>query len=204
VPALVGPIVGFSLGVVLAWLCRGEAAREDDAVGSARVVVAGLFAVLVFAPACAYFVIFAGDWALFYLADSRSVPSALLLVLVVVDALAVVSGFWAGYQAARRRASSLLLALGVGPAAAAAAVLLAFLPRLRVDGTFNQVSARFGTRPAAGGPLGYAVLWMGAMIALGMVIAARAEPRRLDDRPRPPPPAEPDGRRALLGRPRQT
>jgi hypothetical protein len=183
VPALVGPIVGFTLGVLLSWLCRGEAPREDDAAGRARARVAALFAALVFAPACAYFVIFAGDWALFYLTDSRGVPSALLLVLVVLDAAAVVAGFWAGYQAARRQEGRTLLGLGLGPGAAAAAISLSFLSQLRVDGTFHQVSARFGTRPVAGGPLGYAILWMGAMLVAGLVIAGRA----LVDKPRPAP-----------------
>jgi hypothetical protein len=61
------------------------------------------------------------------------------------------------------------------------------------------VSARFGTRPVAGSPLGYAILWMDTMIVTGMVIAARA----LADRPRPPPRIEPgneEGRPTLLGR----
>jgi hypothetical protein len=118
---------------------------------------------------------------------------------VVIDALAVVAGFRAGYAAARKRMDRALLALGVAPAAAAIAFLLGFLSRLRVDGTFNQVSARFGTRPVAGGPLGYAILWMGAMIVAGMVIAARA----LGDRPRAAPKAAPptEGtRQPLLGR----
>jgi hypothetical protein len=190
VPALLGPVVGFALGVVLAWLCRVDAPREDVAAGRARAWVAGLFAALVFAPACAYFLIFAGDWSLFYLADSRAVPSALVLVLVLVDAAAVLGGFLAGYRAARsgaRAAERVLIALGAVPAVMAVAVVLAFFARLGVDGTFNQVSARFGTRPVAGGPLGYAILWMGAMIVAGLWIAGRA----LADRPRPEEPVEP-------------
>ena len=188
-PALVGPIVGFTLGVLLAWLGRGEAPREDSAAGRARALVAALFAWLTFAPACAYFVVFACDWALFYLADSRAVPSALLLVLVAIDAAAVMTGFWVGHRTARRgpAADPALLALGAGPAAVAVALLLAFVGRLGVDGTFHQVSARFGTRAVAGGPLGYAILWMNAMIVGGVVIAARAltaRPRALAARPR--------------------
>ncbi len=212
-PALIGPIVGVVLGVALAWLCRGEAPREDptDGRARARARVVALFGALVFAPACAYFLVFACDWALFYLVDSRAVPSALLLLLGILDAGAVMGGFWAGYRAARRRtaaADRALLALGVGPGFAALALVFAFLARLRVDGTFNQVSARFGTRPVAGGPLGYAILWMGAMIVAGMVIAARA----LADRPHPPSRAEPrepsetgqpNPRSALLGRKRR-
>ena len=200
-PALVGPIVGFALGVVLTWFCRAEAPREDDATGRARAAAVALFAALVFAPACAYFVIFAGDWALLYLVDSHAVPSALLLVLVVVDAAAVIGGFWAGYQSARRRADRVLFALGAAPAAVAAMMVLAFLAPLREDGTFHQVSARFGTRPVAGGPLGYAILWMGALIIAGMVITARA----LAERPAHPPriephePGAPQARPTLLG-----
>jgi hypothetical protein len=223
VPALVGPIVGFALGVLLSWLCRHEAARGDDRSERARAVVAALLGGLVFGPACAYFLIFAGDWALFYLIDSRTVPSALLLVLVVIDAASVVAGFQAGHRAARRRADRALLALLAGPAALAGAVLLLFLERLRVDGTVHQVSARFGTRPVAGGPLGYAILWMSAMVTLGVLVAARA----LADRPAPaprvgpkasesvedggsghpptvPPEAPPTARPALLGRRRRS
>jgi hypothetical protein len=188
VPALVGPIVGFALGVLLSWLSRREAARGDETPGRARVAVVALLGGLVFAPVCAYFVVFAGDWALFYLTDSRAVPSALLLVLVVVDAVSVVGGFQAGHRAARRRADRALLALLAGPAAVAATVVLSFLERLRVDGTYHQVSARFGTRPVAGGPLGYAILWMSAMVTLGVLIAARALADRPDS-PRVTPPS---------------
>ena len=200
-PALIAPLVGFALGVALAWLCRVEAAREDASVGRARMRVAALFAALVFAPACAYFVAFAADWSLFYLVDGRAVPSALLLVLVFVDAGAVVGGFQAGYHAARagtRTADRALLVLGAVPAAVACAVAMAFLGRLRVDGTFHQVSERFGTRPVAGGPLGYAILWMGGMIVAGMVIAAQA----LGARP-PPGPSAPAPPVAPVAPPKQ-
>jgi hypothetical protein len=143
-------------------------------------MVAALFGGLVFAPVCAYFVLFAPDWALFYLVDSRAVPSALLLLLVVADACAVVLGFWAAYRAARARSDRTLVALGATPAAAAGAIVVAFLAPLRVDGTFQQVSAGFGTRGVAGGPLGWSVLWMSAMIAAGAVISGQA----LDNRNR--------------------
>jgi hypothetical protein len=213
VPALVAPLVGFALGVLLAGLCRGEAPRDGEGEGLLRARVAGLFAALVYAPVCAYFVVFAGDWAIFYLDDSRSIPSALWLVLIVVDAVAVVAGFTAAYRAARRRQDRTLLALGAAPAALALAVVLWSVARLRVDGTFHQVEARFGTRPVAGGPLGYAILWMGAMTVAGVVVAARALAGRAllesrSDAGAPgesgaSSPPEPGGRPALLGRQRR-
>jgi hypothetical protein len=202
VPALVGPFVGFALGVLLAWLCQAEAPREDERAFRGRAQVVALFAALVFAPACAYFLIFAGDWSLSYLVDSRAVPSAVSLLLVVLDAALVVAGFTAGYRAARQRAERALLALGIVPGAAALTLVLGLLSRLRVEGTFHQVSARFGTQPVAGGPLGYAILWMDAMVIAGVVIAARA----LAERPRRAAPVEnpeqgaPQPRAPLLGR----
>jgi hypothetical protein len=73
------------------------------------------------------------------------------------------------------------------PAAIAAVMVLAFLSKLRVDGTFHQVTASFGTQPVAGGPLGWGILWMGAMIAAGFGVAAHVLGER--ERPRPPMPA---------------
>jgi len=201
VPLLVGPLLGLALGSALAFVCRAEALREDEAAFRARAIVAALFAALVYAPACAYFVVFAGDWALFYLVDSASVPSAVELCVVVADAALVVAGFVAGHRAARLRRERALAALVLAPLAVVAAMLATFQGRLRVEGTFHQITSRFGTQPVAGGPLGWAILWMGAMIVAGFVIAARV----LTERPRlarPAPPA-PEGPKPLLGRSRR-
>ena len=197
-PALLAPLVGFSLGVLLAWLGRAEAPREDAGVGQARRRVAALYGALVFAPACAYFVVFACDWALFYLVDGRAVPSALLLVLVVVDAVAVPAGFHAAHRllrSGRFDADRLTLAIGAAPAVVSVAVGLAFLNRLRVDGTYHQVTQSFGTRPVAGGPLGWAILWMGAMIVAGLVVAMQVLTSR------PPAPAPPEAPKPVVKAP---
>lgn len=201
-PALLGPLVGFALGVTLAWIARGEADRDDDQGMRARAAVVALFGAVVFAPVCAYFLIFAGDWSLFYLVDSRAVPSALGLLLVVLDAAIVPLGFIAARRAGRRRAYRALGALGGAPAMMAFALLLIFFPKLHIEGTFHQVRSDFGTQPVAGGPLGYAILWMNAMLVAGFVMTIRA----LTERPAPPPPSEPadpdapEARPKLLGR----
>lgn len=201
VPLLVGPFVGLALGAALAWIGRVEAPREDDAAFRARAAVAALFAALCFAPACAYFVIFAGDWSLFYLIDERTVPSAIELIVILADAALPIAGFAIGHRAARRRADRVILALIAAPAAIAAVTVLASLPRLRIEGTFHQVGSHFGTQPVSGSPLGWSILWMGAMISAGFVIAARALAERPPaPRPPAPAPAEPDARRPLLGR----
>jgi hypothetical protein len=174
VPAFAGPLVGFSLGVALAWLGRAAAERDDDRRRARRTLLVALFAALVFAPACAYFVLFAPDWAIAYLIDQRAVPSAAILALLLADAGAVVAGFVAGRYAGQRRAVRALAVLGILPASIAVLLVLAFLRELLIDGTFHEVLNHFGTRPVLGGPLGYAVAWMDAMIALGFALTARA------------------------------
>lgn len=172
-PAVVGPFVGFALGVMLAWICRADAPREEARILRDHAMVAALFGAMVFAPVCAYFLIFWGDWSYVYLVDKSRVPSALELVLVLADAALVVLGFLAGQAAAKRRAERVLVALGAVPACAALTIVLVLFSRLRVEGTFHQVEAHFGTQKVAGRPLGYAIAWMNAMVAAGVVLAAR-------------------------------
>lgn len=170
-PALVGPFVAFLLGVALAWLGREH---DDDRVLSPRTAIVALFASLVFAPVSAYFLIFAGDWSFGYLLDTRAVPSAVELCLVLLDAALVLAGLLAGRAAVRRRSDRGLLALGVFPSLVIVGLLFAFFPRLRVEGTYHQVKSAFGTEPVAGGPLGYAILWMDGLLVAGFVLTVRA------------------------------
>ena len=204
-PALVGPFVGFTLGAALAWLCRVEALRESEAGFRARLAVVALFGALVVAPACGYFLVFAGDWSLFYLVDSRAVPSAALLVLTVLDAALVPLGFALAHRAAQRRAARALGLFVTAPAVVAGSIVLAFFSRLHLVGTTHQIASRFGTEPLAGSPLGWAVLWMGAMVAAGFAVAARS----LAERPPPvratlPAGAQVTARPTFLGRSRRS
>jgi hypothetical protein len=193
--------VGFVLGAALAWLARGEALRRDDSGWGARAAIAALYGALVYAPACAYFLIFAGDWSLAYVIDSRTIPSAAGLALALLDAAAVPLGLLAARRALGRRSSRAPMLLGVVPAVLAVGLILALFPRLRVEGTFHQVRSDFGTQPVAGGPLGYAILWMNGMIVAGFLTAVRAMSGRGIDRAKEPvaeaPPAAPQ---SYLGR----
>ena len=171
-PAMLGPLAGFALGVLLAWL-RGEDADREGSRDRALAIVA-LFAVLVFAPVNTYFLAFAGDWSFAYLIDSNTIPSALGLCLIVVDAALVVAGF----ALARRYDRSRPLGAALGLLGAAAGILLivvlALLDRLRIDATFHQFRGDFGAQPIAGGPLGYALIWMDGILLAGVVLTARA------------------------------
>ena len=171
-PALLGPLVGFALGVLLAWL-RGEDMDRESSRGYVTTVV-GLFAVLVFAPVNAYFLIFAGDWSFAYLVDSHTIPSALGLCLIGADAALVVAGFTLARRYTRARAFGVVLALVGVPAGLVMVTILALLDRVQIDATYLQFRGDFGAQPIAGGPLGYALLWMDGILCAGMVLTARA------------------------------
>ena len=70
-PGLVAPLVAFALGVVFALHARAGAERYDDLERRAAVRIVLLFGALVLAPVTAYFVAFAGDWSLGYLAEAQ-------------------------------------------------------------------------------------------------------------------------------------
>ena len=198
-PALLGPVFGFVLGIAFGWIRAAESQPRGGVGPRGGLLATVLFGALVFVPINAYFVAFAGDWALSYLVDSRGVPSALLLVLVLVDGAAVPAGFLLAGRLARTRSLGAVLVAGAVPGAVALLALLAFARRLRIDATYKQYSLDFGTQPIAGGPLGYAVLWMLAMLAVGFVVTARAlrAPRRIEPAP------EPEPRLPRLGSPRR-
>jgi hypothetical protein len=173
VPAPIAPLLAFALGIVLAWLCRPDADPEAPLWDRPTIAVA-LYALLVYAPAAAYFLLFAGDWSFAYLVDNRDVPSAVSLLLVLFDAAALVFGFTLGRRALRRRSLAALGWLTLAPMAVAVGFVLVLHRRLGVDATFDQVESDFGLRPLPGSPLGYAILWMDALVVAGAVFTARA------------------------------
>ncbi|AKT39398.1 hypothetical protein [Chondromyces crocatus] len=218
-PAFVAPLIGFALGALLAWI-RGAAplqpfarsqpggtawqALRDHGVsgmGTARtaearsLALATLFGLLVFTPICAYFLTFAPDWSFAYLIDSRRVPSALELLLLIADAAAVPAGFLAMERAGEHRSFRATGSLVGAPLALAALLVLLLGKRLTVEGTYRQIQGDFGVGAVAGGPLGYALLWMHGLLIAGLVLTAQAllngrrsakRPPREGDAPRRP------------------
>ena len=190
-PLPLGPLVGFALGALLALFAPGASLADIGPAHPRPRLLVGLFAALVFAPFCAYFLAFAGDWSLAYLADSRSVPSALLLLLVVLDAASVLVGYSVGRRSMGRRSLRAVTALIAVPLGVALVFVVVLYGRLRIDGTYHQVRGDFGTQPVAGGPLGYALVWMFGLLAAGFGLTLRLfrERPQLSDTPAPRPPA---------------
>jgi hypothetical protein len=174
-PAPLAPFIGFALGVAFAWCARDELARSQSAagIGSRSLVIVTLFATIVFAPIAGYFLAFEADWSYAYLIDTRRIPSALELALVLVDAASVPIGFAVAASYARGRRLAPVLTLGTSPALFVAACIALAAGRFGVQATYTQFHGDFGTRPASGSSLGHALLWMDALLVLGAVWTAR-------------------------------
>ncbi len=182
-PVPIAPLLGLAIGAALA-IATGAPAESER---PRAIALVGLFAVLVFAPACAVPLVLAEDWAFAYLVDGADVPSAIELVLVATDAAALVAGYaWASdpVRSTSRREAALL----AGVPAALAVVVAAVLARAwRVDGTYHEVQGGFGTEPVVGGRLGYVLAWTLAVVVAGAAFTAhrlRAH-RSGSDAPRP-------------------
>ena len=174
-PAPLAPLIGFALGVAFAWWAREELAKAASGagIGSRSLVIVALFAALVFAPIGAYFLAFEADWSYAYFIDTRRIPSALQLALVLVDAASVPVGFVVAASFAKNRKLVPLLILAGAPLVFCLSCLAATAGRLGIQATYAQYHGDFGTRPVSGSSLGYALLWMDSLLALGVAWTGR-------------------------------
>lgn len=173
-PAFVAPLLAFVLGLAFAWSASEELASDPTSVlGSRSLVVATLFSVLVFAPAAGYFVAFHGDWAFAFLVDTRRLPSAVILALVLIDAVMVPIGFVVGAPLARQRRLKKLLSVAAIPSFVALMLMLILSHRLGSSATYAQFHGDFGVRSVAGTPLGYALVWMNGVLATAVALTVR-------------------------------
>lgn len=173
-PVFVAPLLGFVLGIVFAWSAIGELTAEPGTVwGSRGLQISALFGLLVFAPVAGYFAAFDTDWAFAYLVSARSIPSAIVLSLVILDAVSVPLGFVIGAPHARRRRIGPTLVLAGVPVALVALAVLALSGRLGMAASYDQFHGDFGTRSIAGTALGYALVWMDGVLAVALALTVR-------------------------------
>jgi len=174
VPAYLAPFVGFSIGVLFSWAAGEELTRASGPLGSTRsLMIVVLFAFLIFGPMAGYFLAYATDWSLAYLVDGRHVPSALMLVGVLLDVAVVLLGFAVGAGQVRQRRLGALGALGGVPLLVAALVGAGLGKRLWQYGTYAQVARGGGAAPLPGSPVGYAVLWFLLCLVAGVAWTTR-------------------------------
>lgn len=184
-PIPFAPLVGFVLGVMLAWIAREDFAREEGPLIASRpVAVATAFAVLVYAPIVGYFVTFHGDWAYLYVWAWSRIPSAIDLTLVLVSCASVPIGLMASSHAARAKKLGAVVWFGGVPTVLTAGLSAWSARRLSVSATYAQFHGDFGTEPIASSALGRGVLWMAIVGALGITWAIRSLARTGDSRRR--------------------
>lgn len=164
-PAPTAPLFGFVLGIAFAWAASDELQRAAGTAGANRsLILVTLFSLLCFAPVAVYFLAFVPDWSYAYLVDPERLPNAVDLALALLDAASVPAGFVVATRSAGSKRLGSLLRLAAAPGLLALAFLVVCLPRLSVHATFAQYHGDFGTRSVAGSPLGYALLWMAAVL----------------------------------------
>ena len=169
VPAPLTPLLGFALGVACAWAAVGDLGRSTSGLGGRALLVTMAYALLVFAPVAGYFVAFEPDWSFAYFVDSERLPAVVPIAVVLLAAASVPAGFLAAAADARAHRLGRVLRKAAVPAFLATTFLLATFSRLSVHANYAQFHGDFGTRGVAGGPLGYALIWM-----LGVLAAATA------------------------------
>ena len=173
-PAPLTPLLGFALGVACAWASMGDLGRSASGLGGRALLVTTAYALLVFAPIAGYFVAFEPDWSFAYFVDSERLPAAVPMAVVLLAAASVPAGFLATIADARAHRLGRVLRLGAIPALLSAVLLLATFSRLSVHANYAQFHGDFGTRGVAGGPLGYALIWMLGVLATATAWTLRA------------------------------
>jgi len=173
-PAFVAPLLGFVIGIAFAWSAADEIASDPTSVlGTRSLVVVALFSVLVFAPATGYFVAFDGDWAFAYVVNTLRLPSAVVLALVLINAISVPLGFVVAAPHARRHKLKKLLSIAAIPTFIVMILVLLSARRLGTAASYAQFHGDFGTRSVAGTPLGYALVWMNSVLAAAVALTIR-------------------------------
>jgi hypothetical protein len=174
-PIPLAPLIGLALGAGLAWVAGPELARDDGPISLSRpFLVVAAFALLVWLPAVGYFLACHADWSYLYVVPSQHVPAAVDMALALLAAAAVAGGFRLAAPAVRRRRPGPVVALVIVPGAVSAITCVLAARRLAVSGTFAQFHGDFGTEPIVASTLGKGVLFMGAVVAVGVAWVVRA------------------------------
>ena len=171
---LPAPLYGFTLGVLFAWTARQDIARGAQAALAGRsLAIVALYAVLVFGPACAYFLVLEPDWAGAYLFDAGRRARLVSVAGTLLALVSVPAGFLTAAPATRARRTTTVLRLGSVSALLAVAVTLALVPRLSVRATYAEFHGDFGTEAVAASPLGWGLLWVGLVLGLATFYVSR-------------------------------
>jgi len=168
------PLIGFTLGVLFAWLGRDDIARgAPGSLSSRSLAIVSLYALFAFAPSCAIFLVLEPDWAGAYLFDGGR--ARLLQVAGALLALSSVpAGFVLAARPTRARRPGEIVRLGAASGLSALALTLALFPRLSVRASYAQYHGDFGTQPVAGTALGWSLFWVLFVLTLATTYTGSA------------------------------
>jgi hypothetical protein len=173
-PAPIGPLIGLALGALFAWVASDGLPRSKTSLSLPPLALVCLFALLVFAPACAYYIAFEPDWAYAYLVDGSRRLGALHAAVLLCDVMSLPLGFVLLVYSAHGPTFPHLLRLLGAPLLASAIFVIVLFPRLSVQATYAQFHGDFGTHAVAGGPLGYALIWTTLVLSGAVAWSAHA------------------------------
>ncbi len=167
-PALLAPLMGWSLGVLFGLLPGREPRRRGDELSDRRVVL--LFSLCVYAPTCGYFLAFAEDWSYAYLLAPAKVPSAIELLLVALDAASVHAGHRLTRELLPRQPGLSSWTMLLSPGLVGALLALSLGSRLLLETSYERFQAGYGSEPLGSGPLGASLAWMGLVVTAGALV----------------------------------
>ena len=174
-PIPLAPLVGWLLGLALAWVARADRGWEESPLITSRpFAVSAAFAGLVYAPIVAYYAAFHRDWTYLYAVPGRTIPSAVDLALVLLASASIPLGLAAGARVVRAHTMRPLVKLGAGPFAIALVLVAVFARRLAVSGSYAQFHQHVGTEPIATSALGRGVLAAAIALSAATLLSIRA------------------------------
>lgn len=165
-------VIAYTSGIIASLASRAELrGTPRPALATSGFKAFATYVLLVLVPSTVYFYAFHGDWFLLYLIDATSVPSAVGLLLFVVEAIVSAVGFASGAHLVRMQRESLAVAMASLTAMLGMGLLLVLRERVATVGTYAQFHGTFGLKPWLESPLLPAVVLFSTLLVVGLVHA---------------------------------
>lgn len=160
----------YAAGIIASLASRAElrgSPRPSLTTAGYRAFLA--YSLLLLVPSTVYFYAFHGDWFLLYLLDSTSIPSAVALILFVLQAAVGSVGFATGAQLVRMQREHIALALSILTLGLGAGIVALLRDRYATVGTFAQFHGTFGLQTWTSTPLLPATVLYATLATVGLV-----------------------------------
>lgn len=157
-------------GVITALSSRAElrgTPRPSLATSAFRAFMA--YTVLVLVPIAVYFYVFHGDWFLLYLLDTARIPSAVALLIFVLQACVGAFGFASAAHLVRMQRDNLAVVIGILVLMLGAGLLTLAHSRVVTVGSFAQFHGAFGLEDWTKTTIFPAVILFGTILVVGLV-----------------------------------